>query len=62
MAATDALERFISSLPERERTTLRSTIQKCRTDLFAARSEDARQRLVEAFILHAHKLLEQENL
>lgn len=50
MAAYDALEGFIGSLSEGERSALRDELKRLRAELLAARSEDARVRLVHEFI------------
>lgn len=57
MAATDTLESYIASLSTAERTQVQDLLRLCRTDMFAARSEDARVRLVHDFIHEAHALL-----
>ena len=59
MAATDTFEAFTGSLSEQERKHLQSFIKSQRTDLLAARSEDARLRIVNEFIAEAHRLLKQ---
>jgi len=50
MAAVDLFESLVSDLSERERVTLGDALRAWRTDLLAARSEDARVRLVSDFI------------
>lgn len=50
MAAFDALEGFVNSLSEPERTHVKEDVRLLRTQLLAARSEDARVRLVQEFI------------
>ncbi len=56
MAAFDALEGFMNSLSEAERTTVKNDVRSLRTQLLAARSEDARVRLVQEFIEAARDL------
>lgn len=50
MAAIDAFTHFVSSLPAEDRTQLDGLIKERREELFAARSEHARLRIVEEFI------------
>ena len=50
MAAYDALDGFVSSLSEIERGTMKNELKTLRAELLAARSEDARVRLVQEFI------------
>ncbi len=50
MAAYDALEGFVGSLSDTERASLREELRLLRGELLAARSEDARVRLVHEFI------------
>lgn len=50
MAALDLFESVVTELSERERTMLAESLRSWRTDLLAARSEDARVRLVSDFI------------
>jgi hypothetical protein len=50
MAAYDALEGFVRSLNEGERKGLQGELKTLRAELLAARSEDARVRLVQEFI------------
>jgi hypothetical protein len=53
MAAYDALEGFVGSLSDGERKALREELKTLRAELLAARSEDARVRLVHEFIREA---------
>ena len=46
MAAFDTFEHLINSLPMKDRESLQGVIREQRTELLAARSEDARVRLV----------------
>jgi hypothetical protein len=50
MAAVDLFESVVAELSEKERTMLADSLRSWRTDLLAARSEDARVRLVSDFI------------
>lgn len=50
MAARDAFEQFIESLPEGKKALLDGFIKQQRDELLAARSEDARLRIVQEFI------------
>ncbi len=59
MAATDTFESFTTSLTEQERKHLAAFIKTGRADLLAARSEDARLRILNQFIAEAHRLLKQ---
>ncbi len=53
MAARDMFESFTAALPEREKELLRDLIGARRTDMMAARSEEARVRMAEEFIREA---------
>lgn len=46
MAAVDLFESFVADLSDRDRATLGESLRSWRSDLLAARSEDARVRLV----------------
>lgn len=50
MAAYDALEGFVRSLSDGERKALLGELKLVHSELLAARSEDARVRLVHEFI------------
>lgn len=50
MAAYDALEGFVRSLNDGERKALQGELKMLQSELLAARSEDARVRLVHEFI------------
>ncbi len=50
MAAVDAFEQFLASLPDEDRMLLDGYIKEQRNELFAARSEEARLRIVREFI------------
>ena len=54
MAAYDALESFIASLTEADRTAITESVNMLRAELLAARSEEARVRLVHEFIRETH--------
>jgi hypothetical protein len=55
MAALDTFKRFIQWLNPDDRKDLEPAISQCMEELFAARSEDARVRLVGEFIEQAHQ-------
>jgi len=57
MSAYDALEGFLSELSAGEREQLRAAVEAVRQDLFAARSEEARVRIVHDFIRDARTIL-----
>ena len=57
MAAAESFESFLESLPQNDREALKEVIQIQRDDLFAARSEEARVRIVNDFIKEAHDRL-----
>jgi hypothetical protein len=50
MAAVDAFEQFLASLPDEDKMLLDGYIKEQRNELFAARSEEARLRIVREFI------------
>lgn len=50
MAAVDLFESVVAELSDRERTMLAESLRSWRADLLAARSEEARVRLVSDFI------------
>ena len=56
MAATDTFDQFIRNLPDPVRKQLDPDIAARREALFAARSEDARLRVVSDFITDARAL------
>ena len=56
MAALDLFESIVTELSERERTMLAESLRSWRTDMLAARSEDARVRLVSDFIQEIREL------
>lgn len=60
MAAYDALESFIASLTEAGRTAIKESVNMLRSELVAARSEEARVRLVHEFIRETHDELGSE--
>ncbi len=57
MAARDLFESYAASLPDRDREALRELIAARRTDMLAARSEEARVRVAEDFIREARSAL-----
>jgi hypothetical protein len=57
MAARDLFESYTGSLQERDRDALRELIAARRTDMLAARSEEARVRVAEDFIREARSAL-----
>ncbi len=59
MSARDMFETFIESLTEDDRRSLKEVILRQQEDLLAARSEDARVRLVDACVQEIHDLLRQ---
>jgi hypothetical protein len=50
MAAIDTLENFLQGLSPEEKEQLKELITRQRAEMFAARSEDARVRLVHDFL------------
>jgi hypothetical protein len=54
MAAVDLFESFVKELTDSEQRQLSDLILSVRTDMFAARSEEARVRIVAEFIRDAH--------
>lgn len=56
MAAVDLFETVVKELPEWERKQLSDLILTARSNMFAARSEEARIRIVNEFIRDAHDL------
>jgi hypothetical protein len=57
MAAWDTYRAFLETLSHRDREFLKDRMKTHEADLFAARSEDARVRLVHAFIADAKAIL-----
>jgi hypothetical protein len=57
MAAWDNYRSFLATLNDHDRDVLKDRMNVNEADLFAARSEDARVRLVHAFISDAKALL-----
>ena len=60
MAAFDTFQHFNESLRQAERELLRDLTRRRREELLAARSEDARVRLVEDFIQEVHNVVQQK--
>lgn len=54
MAAYDTLESFITSLTDMNRTSVSEPLKILKAELLAARSEEARVRLVHEFIRDVH--------
>ncbi len=57
MAAFDTFANYVDALSDHERKLLGEAIQNERADLSAARSEEARVRIVQQFIIAAHNML-----
>jgi hypothetical protein len=57
MAAHEMFESFTAGLPERDRELLRDLIGARRSDMLAARSEEARVRVAEEFLREARASL-----
>jgi hypothetical protein len=53
MAATDTLNEYLRALSEQERGMRQKAIDLCRSEILAARSEEARLRVVHDFIREA---------
>ena len=58
MAAADLFDDVVGGLSEKERDQLKEFVRTRQQDLLAARSEDARVRIVEEFIREVHNRLE----
>ena len=56
MAAVDLFESVVAGLSDRDQARLADSLHSWRTDLLAARSEDARVRLVSDFIQEVRTL------
>jgi len=50
MAATERFEEYIGALAKREREAIQGVLSHFRAELLAARSEEARVRMVEEFV------------
>lgn len=57
MAAQDSFREFNAALSEQDREKLRDFIASRRDELLAARSEDARTRLVDQYVRQVHDML-----
>ena len=57
MAAQDTFESFNASLPQEDRGHLKEFLNAQRQELLAARSEDARVRIVHEHIKQVHAML-----
>ena len=60
MAAQDMFENFNTSLPPEEREHLKEFINSERQELLAARSEDARIRIVYEYIKQIHEMWQEK--
>jgi hypothetical protein len=58
MAAVDNFRQFNATLTEGARSLLSGLIRETTEQLLAARSEDARKRIVEEFLLLVHEQME----
>ena len=61
MAAADMFEKFNSSLTTKEAETVRELVKTRRAEPLAARSEDARIRLVRGYIEEVSDILRQKS-
>jgi hypothetical protein len=59
MAATDTFESILASLSEQERKQIGPYLRAQQADLMAARSEDARLRIVGECVGEVHRILKQ---
>ncbi len=62
MSAFDDFNSFNNSLSDKERESVKAFAQERRTDLLAARSEDARLRIVQQYIAEVHRRLRSKKL
>jgi hypothetical protein len=60
MAANDMLESFLGAIPHEQKEQLKGLIKDQRSEMFAARSEDARVRLAHEFIHHVREFLKKK--
>lgn len=60
MAAVDTFERFLSALSAHDREQLKGFIKDQQSEMFAARSEDARTRIAHDFVMEVHDLLKKK--
>ncbi|HXG01554.1 MAG TPA: hypothetical protein VNL69_12230 [Bacteroidota bacterium] len=60
MAAVDAFHRFLSTLSPEDRAQLDGLIREWREELLAARSEEARLRIVQEFIAEARERMKKK--
>lgn len=60
MAATDSLSSFLSALSDTDKEKLRDMIADIKQQMYAARSEDARVRIVQGFLAEAHEVLKRK--
>ena len=59
MSAWDSFTSFTASMNEREKSAWESRLNTMRSDLLAARSEDARVRLVTDFVKEVREIVTQ---
>jgi hypothetical protein len=57
MAAVDQFEAVIGGIAKPDRAVLAGFFKASREDLLAARSEDARARIVDEFVRRVHEML-----
>ena len=57
MAAVDMFAGYLNSLGNAERKVIEAAVRNEQADLFAARSEEARLRIVQRFVPEAVKLI-----
>ena len=57
MSATESFNASLGPLPAAQRQLLEPYIGQIRTEMFAARSEDARMRVLEQFLRELHERL-----
>ncbi len=60
MAATDSLTSFLNTLSDADKEKVKDLIRDLRQQMFAARSEDARVRLVQSFLVDANEVLKRK--
>lgn len=61
MAATDTFQTFNTSLSSRERALFKGLIHQTTEELLAARSEDARIRIVNSYLEEVHERAERKH-
>jgi hypothetical protein len=60
MAAWDAFEGYLALISEREKVAINERVRNRRNDLLAARSEEARVRIVADFVKEVGEILKVE--